>query len=140
MKKTVGLWIDHRKAVVVVVTDKGEETKQISSGVEKQLRRSDASRSKTQYEPLQVPADDLREKALKGHLNLYYDEVISFIRDAESILIFGPGEAKTELENRLERHKLAGRIAGIEASDRMTDRQIAAKVRQYFLKQRSAIA
>lgn len=82
----------------------------------------------------------MREKALKGHLKLYYDEVISFIRDAESILIFGSGEAKTELKKHLERHKLTGRIAGIEAVDRMTDRQIAAKVRQYFLKQSSAIA
>jgi hypothetical protein len=140
MKKSVGLWIDHRKAVVVVVTDKGEEIKQINSSVEKQLRRSDASRSKTQYEPLQVPADDMREKALKGHHKLYYDEVISFIRDAESILIFGPGEAKTELKKHLERHKLTGRIAGIEAADKMTDRQIAAKVRQFFLKQSPAIA
>lgn len=133
MKKAVGIWIDHRKAVVVVVTDKGEEVKQINSGVETQLRRSDASGSKTQYEPLQVPADDLREKALKGHLKLYYDEVISCIHDADSILIFGPGEAKTELKTHLERHKLTGRIAGIETVDRMTDRQIMAKVRQYFL-------
>src|SRR5689334_20899692 len=108
MKKTAGLWIDHRKAVVVVVTDEGEEVKQISSGVEKQLRRADTSGSKKQYEPLQVPADDMREKALKGHLALYYDEVISFIRDAESILIFGPGEAKAELKKRLERDELAG--------------------------------
>ena len=33
MKTTVGLWIDHRKAVIVVVTDKGEETKLIISRV-----------------------------------------------------------------------------------------------------------
>jgi hypothetical protein len=139
MKKAAGLWIDHKKAVVVLVTEKGEEVKQISSSVEKQLRRSDTSRSKTQYEPLQVPADDMREKALKGHLKLYYDEVISFIRDAESILIFGPGEAKTELKKSLERHKLTNRIAGIEAADRMTDRQIAAKVRDYFLERGSSV-
>jgi hypothetical protein len=25
MKKAVGLWIDHRKAVIVAVTDEGEE-------------------------------------------------------------------------------------------------------------------
>ena len=31
MKNAVGLWIDHRKAVIVVVTDKGEETKLIIS-------------------------------------------------------------------------------------------------------------
>jgi hypothetical protein len=31
-----------------------------------------------------------------------YDEVISVLRNAESILLFGPGEAKGELKRRLE--------------------------------------
>jgi hypothetical protein len=138
MKKTMGLWIDHRKAVVVVVTDNGEEIKRINSNVEKQPRRSDASASKTKYDSLQVPADDLKERVFMGHLDLYYDEVIAFIREAESILIFGPGEAKGELKNRMERNNLGGRIVSIETVDKMTDRQIAAKVRKYFLKQSSA--
>jgi hypothetical protein len=67
-----------------------------------------------------------------GHLNIYYDAVIASIRDAESILIFGPGEAKGELKKRLEKQDLGGRIVGIETTDRMTDRQIASKVRRYF--------
>lgn len=132
MKTTVGLWIDHRKAVIVAVTDKGEEIKMIISRVEKQLGRPAGIRSTTPYEPQQVPADDSRQKKFTGHLNIYYDAVIACIRDAESILIFGPGEAKGELKKRLERNKLRGRIVGIETIDKMTDRQIAAKVRQYF--------
>jgi hypothetical protein len=36
MKTIVGLWIDHRKAVIVAVSDKKEETKVIESNVEKQ--------------------------------------------------------------------------------------------------------
>jgi hypothetical protein len=56
-------------------------------------------------------ADDLRQRELTGDLNVYYDEVISCIRDAESILIFGPGEAKGELKKRLEKDNLGGRIA-----------------------------
>ena len=63
----------------------------------------------------------------------YYAEVIVAIRDANSIQIFGPGEAKGELERRLESEGLKGRIVGIEAVDKMTDRQIAAKVREHFL-------
>ena len=39
MKTKVGLWIDHRKATIVTVTDKGEEMGLIISRVEKQLRR-----------------------------------------------------------------------------------------------------
>jgi hypothetical protein len=132
MKTTVGLWVDHRKAVIVAVTDKGEGIKLIISRVEKQPGRPGGIRSKTPYESQLVRADDSRQRELTGHLNIYYDAVIACIRDAESILIFSPGEAKGELKKRLERNKLSGRIVGIETVDKMTDRQIAAKVRQYF--------
>jgi hypothetical protein len=47
-------------------------------------------------------------------------------------LIFGPGEAKGELKKRLESKGLGGRIVGVETTDKMTERQIAAKVRAYF--------
>ncbi len=134
MTSHVGLWIDHRKAIVVTITDKREEMGLIISRVEKQLRRSGDSKLKGRYESVKVPADDRRQKTLTGRLNIYYDAVIASIRDAESILIFGPGEAKGELNARLDKMKLAGRIVGLETVDKMTDRQIAAKVRQRFLK------
>lgn len=132
MKKAAGLWIDHRKAVIVVVTDQGEETRLIISKAEKQLRRSGDSPMKGPYESQQVPASDSRQKTFTGHLNIYYDAVIACVRDAESILIFGPGEAKGELKERLERNYFGGRIIGIETVDKMTDHQIATKVRQHF--------
>lgn len=132
MGTKVGLWIDHRKAMIVVVTDKGEEARLIISLAEKQLRRSGDSPLKGPYETLQVPADDSRQKTFTGHLNIYYDAVIAAMRDAESILILSPGEAKGELQRRLKRNNLGGRIVGIETVDKMTDRQIATKVRQYF--------
>jgi hypothetical protein len=132
MGTKVGLWIDHRKALIVVVTDKGEVIKLTISAIEKQARRSLTSRHTGPYEPQHVPADDSRQKAFTGHLNIYYDAVIAGIRDAESILIFGPGEAKGELEKRLKRIKLGGRIVGVATVDKMTDRQIAAKVRKHF--------
>ena len=103
MKKTVGLWIDHRKAVIVFVAGKTEEVKLISSKEENHHGHSGMSK----------PSDDIRQRELTGHLNSYYDEVISCIRDGESILIFGPGEAKGELQKRLEKDNLGGRIVGI---------------------------
>ena len=47
-------------------------------------------------------------------------------------MIFGPGEAKGELKKRIKKNKLSGRIVGIETVDKMTHRQILARVRQYF--------
>jgi hypothetical protein len=117
MKREVGLWIDHRKAVIVIVTDEGEEI-QLKSDVEKDVRGSGGSRgscSKTLYGPQDVLSEDNQERRFASHLIRYYDKVISRIRDAESILIFGPGEAKGELKKRLESKELHVRIVGFRA-------------------------
>jgi hypothetical protein len=121
-KTGVGLWIDHRKAVIVFVAGKDTETRVISADIEKHHRQSGVT----------MPADDIRQRELTGHLNIYYDEVVSCIRDAESILILGPGEAKGELKKRLEKDNLSRRIVGIKTSDKMTDKQIVAVVRGHF--------
>jgi hypothetical protein len=132
MKTTVGLWIDHRKAVIAIVSEDGEETKEIRSNVEKQPGRFAGVRSTTSFEPQQVSADDSHERQFTGQLHRFYDEVIASIREADSILLFGPGEAKGELKKRLERDKLGGRIVAVQTVDKMTDRQVAAKVHEYF--------
>ena len=62
MRAKVGLWIDHRKAIVVTVTDKGEEISLTISAAEKQLRRSGDSPLNGPYESQQVPADDRGSK------------------------------------------------------------------------------
>ena len=132
MNRVAGLWIDHKKALIVVVTDKGEEVKLIVSKVEKQLRRSGDSPLKGSYESGIVPADDSRERKFSGELGIFYEAVIAGIRESDSIMIFGPGEAKAELKKRLIKDKLGERIVMTETADKMTDRQIAAKVRKYF--------
>jgi hypothetical protein len=126
MKKEAGLWIDHRQAVIVIVTDKGEEIRRIRSNMEKHVRFASGSSE-------DGSAEDVRDRQFRNHLNRYYDDVIGCIRDAEAIQIFGPGEAKGELEKRLESEELKGHIVSIETVDKMTDRQIAAKVRQRFV-------
>ena len=137
MRTRVGLWIDHRKAVIVVITAEGEEIKLIISKTEKQPRRSGDSPLRGSYESQIVPEDDSRQRTFTGDFNIYYDAVIESIRDAEAILIFGHGEAKGELKKRLEKNNLGGLIVGIKTMDKMMDRQIAAKVRQIFPEKRS---
>ena len=131
MKTNAGLWIDHREAVIVVLSETGEETTRIPSAVEKQLRRS-GEPSQGSFEVQQAPADDSRERAYSGHLARYYDEIIAHLRGAGSILIFGPGEAKGELKKRFEHDKDGTRTVAMETTDKMTEPQIVAKVRQHF--------
>ena len=125
MKKEIGLWIDHRKAVVVIISEEGEEVKEIPSNMEKHVRFASGNSEDGSVE-------DVRDRQYGNYLNSYYDEVIAVIGDADSIQIFGPGEAKGELEKRLESKNLAGHIVGNETVDKMTDRQITAKVREHF--------
>ncbi len=132
MKAKVGLWIDHRKAVIAVVSGGKEKLDVIESKVDKQLGRYDGVRSTSRFDRLQVPADDSQDRGFMNEINKFYDKVIASIRDAESILIFGPGEAKGELKKRLEKNKLAGRIEAVETADKMTDHQIEAKVRNFY--------
>jgi len=132
MTTTAGLWIDHRKAVIVLISDAGEKILEIHSDVEQQPGRFAGVRSTAPFESQQVPADDRRVREFTGHLNQYYTDVIAVLRGAESILILGPGEAKGELKKRLDHVQLGQRILVVETSDKMTDRQIVAKVREYF--------
>jgi hypothetical protein len=124
MTKNIGLWIDHRKAVIVIVTEEGEELKKITSNMEKHVRFTGGTASED------GSTEDVRDRQFGNHLNNYYDQVIAVIRDADSIQIFGPGEAKGELEKRLLHEGGKTQILYIETVDKMTDRQISAKVRE----------
>jgi stalled ribosome rescue protein Dom34 len=104
----------------------------IVSKAEKHPERSGDSPLKGSYEAAQVPADDSRQRAYTGELNIYYDAVVAALHEIASIIIFGPGEAKVELKKRLVKRKLGARIAAVETAGRMTDRQLVAKVRSFF--------
>jgi stalled ribosome rescue protein Dom34 len=128
MKRQAGIWIDHKEAVVVFLGAGEDEDvmERIESGMEKHVRFSGRSAAD------EGSADDQRDRQFTAHLDKYYDAVIAHLHDTESILIFGPGEAKGEFEKRLEKSSLGKRVVGIETVDKMTDGQIEAKVRQHF--------
>ena len=130
MSRNAGLWIDHKEAVIVFTAtsaDNAEETKRMESGMEKHVRSSGRAAS-------EGVAEDQRDRKHATELDQYYDDVIAQLKDATSILIFGPGEAKGEFKKRLEHKGADERIVGVETTDKMTDNQIAAKVREHFAK------
>ena len=137
MNKQFGIWIDHKKAIIVIRSEQGENIQQIESGVGKHVRYHGASHPKSLYSAQYQQGDDQLDNKFNEKLNKFYGRVIDHIRMADSVLILGPGEAKTELEKRLAHEKVKVQIIGIEAADKMTDRQIAAKVRSRFQESRS---
>jgi hypothetical protein len=134
MKSAAGLWIDHRQARIVMLSGGEEKSEHILSDIEQNVRFAGGSRSDV---PGTSQEEDQQDRRFGNQLNQYYDQVIAVVREADAILIFGPGEAKGELQQRLEREELGGRIVGVKTVDKLTDRQIAAKIRQHFGKTRS---
>ena len=132
MMKNIGLWIDHKKAIIVIQSEQGQDIQKIESGVGRHVSYRGASHPKSPYSAQYQQGDDQLDNRFTEQLNKFYDKVIAQIRAAEAVLIIGPGEAKLEFEKRLTHEKVKVPIVGIEPADKLTDRQIAAKVRNYF--------
>jgi len=125
MNRNVGLWIDHNKAVIVRITNNVEERRIITSQMEHYVRHSNNV-------PGDGSAEDVRDRRFWNHLGEYYDKVITYIGDAEAIQIFGPGEAKHELKKHLESKGKLDNIVSVDEAQRLTNRQIATRVRERF--------
>jgi len=109
MKKNIGLWIDRQKATIIVASEAQEDVSEILSHVERKSLRG-----------------------VVGLRNHYYKLVIAKIREASSVLIFGPDEAKAELQLLLQQREPGNRTVNVEIGYDMNPRQIMTKVRSYF--------
>ena len=125
MGKKVGIWLDRNKAVIVSIADRISARAIITSDMEHYALYSEI-----------VPGDgapeDPRDRRFWNHLGEYYDKILTNIRDAEEIQIFGPEEAKYELKKHLEAAGLAEHIVSVEDAGKMTDLQIRAKFEKRF--------
>ena len=142
MKKYIGIWVDHKKAVIVTnqqpersyEEDVEFTVTQIDSDIERKVRLTGGSRTRnTPWGPQEISVDGKMETRQKQQLKKFYHRIIEGITDADKILIMGPGEAKLELKKEIEKTKaLIPKIVGVHISDKMTTNQIAAKVKSYF--------
>ncbi len=129
MTINAGVWIDHQKAVVILIDDGVETMLHFKSDPDATKR---GTASKGAHTPHVYIAEDTLEHKTMNHLNMFYDEVLAALSKAAAILVVGPGEAKGEFRKRIEHKKFLGQIEPVQTTDKMTDGQVAAHVRQYF--------
>ena len=142
MKRYVGIWIDRKKAVIVTRREpersyEGDEqitVTEISSDTERKVRLAGGSRTRNRpWGPQEVAVDSKIETRQRQQLKKYYHQIIELIKDADKIMIMGPGEAKIELKKEMEKSKaLITKIAGVYTKDKMTPNQVSAEVKSYF--------
>jgi hypothetical protein len=101
MNHNVGIWIDHKKAVIVFASADEVTTKTVESNVGPHARYS----SKAIYPTQDGSQTGRGEKSFEGRfreqLHRYYDDVIGEVGQPAELLILGPGEAKLNSRNAL---------------------------------------
>lgn len=132
MTINAGVWIDHHRAVVVLLTDGVETTEVLQADALAANSPDSHNNDRNAHTRNDFIAEDKRERKAMIHFVKHYDNVIAHLHHADSIFIMGPGEAKGEFSKRLEGMNLKGRVSHIETADKMTDRQVAAHVREVF--------
>jgi hypothetical protein len=131
MNTRVGVWIDHKKALIVPA---GSATVTVvPSDVESHTRFAGGGGYPGGNSSLRGGSERRGEERHRNALDHYFDEVIERLGHAREILILGPGEAKQQLADRLERSKAKPAPAiTVDAADKMTEAQVVARVSAYF--------
>ncbi len=115
----VVIWSDHREAHVLYFdSSKNQIIKSIS---EHTHLHHNANTIGSGY----APSD-----------HVFFDQVIASLVNANEILIVGPGSAKGEIVKYIATHHniLSKKIMGVETVDHLTDGQVLAYAKKYFLK------
>jgi|SRR6187397_2336464 stalled ribosome rescue protein Dom34 len=124
MSQNVGVWIDHKKAVIVSIAAGAVTTRTLTSDVGAHPHHSGSQES---------GGEKKYEERHKQDLDRYYDDVIGQLGKPDAVLLVGPGEAKLQLKERLSRSKVSSEsIVAVESTDKLTDPQIVAKVKEHF--------
>ncbi|MGS2740204.1 hypothetical protein [Sinomicrobium sp. M5D2P17] len=126
--------MDRRKAHLVTMEKGDEKMETVISKIES-YRPVGGSRSKTRWGPQDVVQDSKYTERRKHQMKRYFEHLAAKINDAEAIAIYGPGAVGHKFAEYLESdHKpLREKVKCIEKADSMTENQVRALVRNFFV-------
>lgn len=129
----IGIWIDHREAVLVSVKDGLTSVRRVESGVEPRTHSSGGRKAGGTSVAQSITNEQRMDERHKHQLHTFYKEVIKAAGAAGDIYILGPGEARHGLSKEIEKIKGSHAvISAVEACDKLTEPQIVAKVKTFF--------
>jgi len=123
--KKLGIWIDHSSAHLTEFTADPLETNTIESNFTYQDRQKALGRS-----------ENVMHNKEQHQQSEYYKKLGEAIKNYEDVILFGPTDAKVELFNFLRADQRFAKIKiEIKQTDKMTEYQQHAFVREYFSRQ-----
>ena len=124
MNAKVGIWIDHKKAVIVSVARDHNAVTRLQS----------ALRPHRHYHGAQDGGGEKKYEARHAQrVSHFVDAVARHVERGDEVLILGPGESKGALARRIRQIKsLKGVATTAAAADKLTEAQIVAAVRRRY--------
>lgn len=135
MEKQVGIWIDTKKAIIVTLAGQKEERIiEIDSDVENSVYHNKEGDKGTFSGSHHGDSETKFDNRRKEQYEYYLKDVVSIVKGADYLYIFGPGETKTKLEQRIRDDKSLNKInlKAVETADSMTLNQIVAQVKDFY--------
>jgi hypothetical protein len=135
MEKQVGIWIDSKKAIIVTLDgQKEEKITEIDSEVENSVYHNKEGNKGTFSGSHHSDSETKFDNRKKEELDYFLKSVLFYVKGSNYLYIFGPGETKTKLEQRIHDDKTLGKInlKAVETSDSMTINQIVAQVKDFY--------
>ena len=122
--KNLGIWMDHAIAHLMEFTAEPIKTTTMDSNFSHEDKEQSLGKS-----------ENLMHQKEQHRLSAYYKKLGETIRNYESVILFGPTDAKVELFNVLRAdHRFAKIKIEIKQADKMTENQQHAFVREHFSK------
>jgi len=133
--KNIGIWMDREKAYIISIDNDKERVTTVSSMIE-DFRIGGGSGSRFKGGPQDVVQDSKYLEREKNHFKSYFKEIAQYLKNANTVVIFGPAEAGEKFNKKLQKkYKLIGKkVEAVIKADSMTLNQIKALVRDYFKK------
>jgi len=133
MLTNIGIWIDHKEAVLVFLKNGHTTLERIKSNAESNFRQSGGWKSGKNPGIQSIHKEQKAEERRKHQYQKFYRRIIKKISKADTVYIFGPGNAKQELTKEMQKRKgIQPMISAVQSCNRLTDNQVKAKVKSHF--------
>jgi len=132
MSKKTGVWLDRKKAYIVTLKDDTHKLNVIDSNIDFRLREDGEGKLYTRFGNQYGTHEKSKGARMEQQLKVYYKTITDALSEVDELYIFGPAEAKNELNKALMEQSVAVKISGIETSGKLTENQIVAAVKDHF--------
>jgi hypothetical protein len=134
MKTQTGIWIDSSKAIIVTLNGGKEKITEIDSEIENNVYHNKEGNKGTFSGAYQSDSETKFENRKNEQTDYFIEAVLSNVKKADELYVFGPAGTKTKLEQKIQHQNIINPniLKAVETSDKMTLNEIVAQVKDFY--------